>query len=342
MFNHIMIWGSLLSYFVLDSFYNYVFGAPYVGALAKAITGSTFWLTMILTVIILMTPVLAWRFYSFECHPSLADKIRMKQRQTKQVRSKPEMLRTPSARRSRRSLRSSYAFAHEVRIFFQSFERFMICWSQMSLQEGFGRLITSGKIMRKLPQDFAFPLGLGTKKQHSVEHPTPNGVIKVSSKILPGSSNSDLSPRAPLSDLDTINLWIFVRYLCYLSLLWINCTIIVVKTLETSVPATLNLRYFLKWIRKLGIEIETTTEKIKLNSDRTSKNPIKAFIIHFNANAFENSRIINFIIYEICSKFIRKFDLDEFRVFVILLNLTKTWILTKKNTFICAFLLESC
>lgn len=122
MFNHIMIWGSLLSYFVLDSFYNYVFGAPYVGALAKAITGSTFWLTMILTVIILMTPVLAWRFYSFECHPSLADKIRMKQRQTKQVRSKPEMLRTPSARRSRRSLRSSYAFAHEVRIFFQSFE----------------------------------------------------------------------------------------------------------------------------------------------------------------------------------------------------------------------------
>jgi hypothetical protein len=101
-------------YFVLDSFYNYVFGGPYVGALAKAIMGSTFWLTTILTVFILMVPVLAWRFYSFDCNPSLADKIRMKQREFKQSRTRPEILRTPSARRSRRSLRSSYAFAHEV------------------------------------------------------------------------------------------------------------------------------------------------------------------------------------------------------------------------------------
>ena len=75
----------------------------------------------------------------------------------------------------------------------------------MKFQEGFGRLITSGKIMRKLPQDLAFPLGLGSKK--GLEHPTTNGVIKVSNKVLPGSSNKDLnSPRAPLSDLDTINL----------------------------------------------------------------------------------------------------------------------------------------
>lgn len=110
-----MIWGSLLWYFVLDSFYNYIIGGPYVGALAKALTGSTFWLTTILTVIILMVPVLAWKFYSFDCNPSLADKIRIKQRQSKQTRMKPEMLRTPSARRSRRSLRSSYAFAHEVK-----------------------------------------------------------------------------------------------------------------------------------------------------------------------------------------------------------------------------------
>ncbi|CRK86707.1 CLUMA_CG000540, isoform A [Clunio marinus] len=184
-FNHITIWGSLLCYLVLDSFYNYVIGGPYVGSLTKAIMGSTFWFTTILTVITLMVPVLAWRFYTFRCHPSLADKIRMKQRKTKSTRSKPEMLRTPSARRSRRSLRSSYAFAHE---------------------EGFGRLITSGKLMRKLPQDLAFPLGLGSKKQYSVENETSNGALKTNNKILPGSSNSDLSPRAPLSDLDTINL----------------------------------------------------------------------------------------------------------------------------------------
>lgn len=60
--------------------------------------------------------------------------------------------------------------------------------------------------MRKLPQELAFPLGLGTKKQNSVEHATTNGVLKVNNKILPGNSNSDLNPRANLSDLDTINL----------------------------------------------------------------------------------------------------------------------------------------
>lgn len=180
MFNHIMIWGSLLWYFVLDSFYNYIIGGPYVGALAKAATQSTFWLTTFLTVIILMVPVLSWRFYQFDCKPSLADRIRMKNRQEKHSKSKPEIVRTASARRSRRrSLRSSYAFAHE---------------------EGFGRLITSGKIMRKLPQDFAFPLGLGSKKHQ--DH--FNGVTKVLPTV--SSAGSDLSPRAPLTDLDTINL----------------------------------------------------------------------------------------------------------------------------------------
>lgn len=44
-----------------------------------------------------------------------------------------DVLRTASARRSRRSLRSGYAFAH---------------------QEGFGKLITSGKIMRKTVLNF--------------------------------------------------------------------------------------------------------------------------------------------------------------------------------------------
>lgn len=199
-----MIWGSLLWFFTLDSFYNYIVGGPYVGSLAKAATGSTFWLTTILTVIILMVPVLAWRFYTFDCHPSLADKIRMKQRQTRQSRSKPEMLRTPSARRSRRSLRSSYAFAHEVN--FWANLSFVFTNYGFNFQEGFGRLITSGKIMRKLPQDFAFPLGLGSKKTPTNEHPTPNGVIKVSSKVLPVGPTKDLSSRAPLSDLDTINL----------------------------------------------------------------------------------------------------------------------------------------
>uniref|UniRef100_A0A182T2I7 P-type phospholipid transporter n=1 Tax=Anopheles maculatus TaxID=74869 RepID=A0A182T2I7_9DIPT len=166
-FNHIMIWGSLLWYFFLDYFYNYVIGGPYVGSLTQAMKEATFWFTTVLT-------------------------------------------------------------------------------------EGFGRLITSGKIMRKLPQDFAFPLGLGSKKQHSTESTknnnnnnssnNANNVTNVATNgagtvprtgtnttattlsamaaagggttaangnqlvNLPGSSNSDHSPRAPCQDLDTINL----------------------------------------------------------------------------------------------------------------------------------------
>lgn len=61
-----------------------------------------------------MVPLLAWRFYNITCNPNLADKIRLKQRKMKNVKSKPVIARTASARRSRRSLRSSYAFAHEV------------------------------------------------------------------------------------------------------------------------------------------------------------------------------------------------------------------------------------
>lgn len=60
--------------------------------------------------------------------------------------------------------------------------------------------------MRKLPQDFAFPLGLGSKRQQSLETTTGIASPKTKNKILPGSSSSNLSTRAPLSDLDTINL----------------------------------------------------------------------------------------------------------------------------------------
>nr|XP_040228967.2 phospholipid-transporting ATPase ID isoform X7 [Anopheles coluzzii] len=240
-FNHIMIWGSLLWYFFLDYFYNYVIGGPYVGSLTQAMKEATFWFTTVLTVIVLMIPVLASRFYFVDVFPSLPDKIRVQQRLALlRSRQSSDVLRTPSARKARRSLRSGYAFAH---------------------QEGFGRLITSGKIMRKLPQDFAFPLGLGSKKQQSTESTknnnnnnnnnssnnannasnvvngagavgtrtgtntatattlsamaavttlTVNGNQQQQQQLvnLPGSSNGgdQHSPRAPCQDLDTINL----------------------------------------------------------------------------------------------------------------------------------------
>lgn len=70
-----MIWGSLIWYFVLDYFYNYVIGGPYVGSLTQAMQGATFWFTTIITVIVLIVPVLAFRFYMYDVYPSLADKV---------------------------------------------------------------------------------------------------------------------------------------------------------------------------------------------------------------------------------------------------------------------------
>lgn len=64
-----------------------------------------------------MVPVLASRFYYYEVKPCLSDKIRTKQRLAQlKSRHSTEVIRTPSARRTRRSLRSGYAFAHQVTI----------------------------------------------------------------------------------------------------------------------------------------------------------------------------------------------------------------------------------
>ncbi|XP_070137121.1 phospholipid-transporting ATPase ID isoform X2 [Drosophila bipectinata] len=226
--NHVTIWGSLVWYFVLDYFYNYVIGGPYVGSLTQAMKDMTFWFTMLITVMMLVSPVLAYKFYLLDVHPSLSDKIRQKSLKKIHSRASSNVRRTASSRRGRRSVRSGYAFAH---------------------QEGFGRLITSGKIMHKLPQDFAFPLGLGTKKtqalhnnlssadgttvktnHHSGQHMANNNNTNLrhnqnqnqnhsSMADITGDGRSsgvdggrgsggseDMSPRAPCQDLDTINL----------------------------------------------------------------------------------------------------------------------------------------
>ncbi|XP_076647185.1 ATPase phospholipid transporting 8B isoform X2 [Halictus rubicundus] len=155
--NHIMVWGSLVWYFILDYFYNFVIGGSYVGSLTMAMSEPTFWFTAVISCIILVIPVLSWRFFFIDVRPSLSDRVRLKQRLA-QLRSRQsqDILRTPSTRRTRRSLRSGYAFAH---------------------QEGFGRLITSGKIMRKLPNgsDFKFtmPFTNNTSKQVSVATTSP-------------------------------------------------------------------------------------------------------------------------------------------------------------------------
>ncbi|XP_075979890.1 ATPase phospholipid transporting 8B isoform X1 [Anticarsia gemmatalis] len=164
-FNHITIWGSLVSYFVLDYFYNYAIGGPYVGSLTVALTQATFWFTAVLTMIILMVPVVSWRLACSWTRPTLAERLRARQR----WRAAAPAPRTPSARRARRSVRSGYAFAH---------------------QEGFGRLITSGKIMRRIPHaDAALSALASLPGKFHARPPEP-----------------EPEPRAPTQNLATVDL----------------------------------------------------------------------------------------------------------------------------------------
>ncbi|XP_050676159.1 probable phospholipid-transporting ATPase IM isoform X5 [Leptidea sinapis] len=168
-FNHITIWGSLVSYFVLDYFYNYVIGGPYVGSLTVALTQATFWFTAVLTMMILMVPVVSWRLAWSRRRPTLGERLRARCRWRRAAAAPAP--RTPSARRARRSVRSGYAFAH---------------------QEGFGRLITSGKIMRRIPHADAALSALASLpgKFHA----------------RPATPPAPPSPRAPRQDLDSVDL----------------------------------------------------------------------------------------------------------------------------------------
>ncbi|XP_044589030.1 phospholipid-transporting ATPase ID isoform X2 [Cotesia glomerata] len=182
--NHFMVWGSVIWYFILDYFYNFIIGGSYVGSLTMAMSEATFWFTTVISCIMLVIPVLSWRFFFIDVRPTLSERVRLKQRLA-QMRSRQsqDILRTPSTRRTRRSLRSGYAFAH---------------------QEGFGRLITSGKIMRKLPNGsdfkFAIPFSNNVSKQVSAATTSPPP------PFTPNDVSTSARNNSHTHNLDTINL----------------------------------------------------------------------------------------------------------------------------------------
>lgn len=129
-FNHIVIWGSIAFYFAMTLIFNSrLIRVQYLGVFRKALSTPLFWFTLCLVLAILLVPVLAYRFYMVDTQPTLADRCRyiqrLSRRRTKPV--EPQWRRRSSIRKSRRSIRSGYAFSH---------------------QEGFGNLITSGMIIK--------------------------------------------------------------------------------------------------------------------------------------------------------------------------------------------------
>ena len=126
LFNHLHLWASLISYFIISFMINWLSftSIPHeaLGSLTTALTDPVFWLTSLLTSMTVMVPVLAWRLYQVELQPTLTYSVRLIQRLTKQMAGQDSRSAPPSV--SRRWTRSGYAFDHS---------------------EGFGRVITSGK-----------------------------------------------------------------------------------------------------------------------------------------------------------------------------------------------------
>ncbi|XP_029437776.1 probable phospholipid-transporting ATPase IM isoform X2 [Rhinatrema bivittatum] len=129
--NQFFIWGSLAVYFAItftmysDGMYL-IFTAsfPFIGAARNSLNQPNVWLTIFLTTILCVLPVVGYRFLKAELSPSFSDKILCKIREAKK-RPPPPPRRIRLRRTSSR--RSGYAFSH---------------------QHGFGDLIMSGRTFR--------------------------------------------------------------------------------------------------------------------------------------------------------------------------------------------------
>ena len=76
-FNHFVIWGSIVFYFVfMLIFYSELFVYSFIGTATTLMATSTFWLTMMLGVALLLIPVVLCKLYLYETEPTLADKVR--------------------------------------------------------------------------------------------------------------------------------------------------------------------------------------------------------------------------------------------------------------------------
>lgn len=129
--NHFFIWGSLAVYFAIlfamhsdGLFEMFPNQFRFVGNAQNTLAQPTVWIIIILTTIVCIMPVVAFRFLKLDLKPQLSDTVRYTQLVRKKQKPQHRCMRRVGRTGSRRS---GYAFSH---------------------QEGFGELITSGKNMR--------------------------------------------------------------------------------------------------------------------------------------------------------------------------------------------------
>ncbi|NXV02762.1 AT8B2 ATPase, partial [Cettia cetti] len=129
--NHFFIWGSLAAYFAIlftmhsdGLFRMFPNQFRFVGNAQNTLAQPTVWLTIALTAVVCIMPVVAFRFLKLDLKPELSDTVRYTQLVRKKQKTQHRCMQHAGHVGSRRS---GYAFSH---------------------QEGFGELIMSGKNMR--------------------------------------------------------------------------------------------------------------------------------------------------------------------------------------------------
>ncbi|NXR37590.1 AT8B2 ATPase, partial [Zosterops hypoxanthus] len=129
--NHFFIWGSLAAYFAIlftmhsdGLFRMFPNQFRFVGNAQNTLAQPTVWLTIALTAVVCIMPVVAFRFLKLDLKPELSDTVRYTQLVRKKQKTQHRCMQHTG---HVGSCRSGYAFSH---------------------QEGFGELIMSGKNMR--------------------------------------------------------------------------------------------------------------------------------------------------------------------------------------------------
>ncbi|KAM9841703.1 phospholipid-transporting ATPase ID [Aulostomus maculatus] len=129
--NHFFVWGSLAAYFAITftmysngMFLIFTSSFPFIGTARNSLNQPNVWLTIFLTLLLCILPVVAYRFTLIQLWPTINDKVRHKVR--KETLPAPVSRRLPTRRISTR--RSGYAFSHT---------------------QGYGDLVTSRRFLLK-------------------------------------------------------------------------------------------------------------------------------------------------------------------------------------------------
>uniref|UniRef100_A0A8C4GYR7 Phospholipid-transporting ATPase n=1 Tax=Dicentrarchus labrax TaxID=13489 RepID=A0A8C4GYR7_DICLA len=127
--NQFFVWGSLAAYFAVTftmysngMFLIFTSSFPFIGTARNSLNQPNVWLTIFLTSLLCILPVVAFRFILIQLRPTINDKVR------KEALPAPTPRRPPARRISTR--RSGYAFSHS---------------------QGYGDLVTSRKFLQRLP-----------------------------------------------------------------------------------------------------------------------------------------------------------------------------------------------